>query len=44
MLAAMRVADETTASYGDPRTARIQSRKRRIEKSGLRLIPGGRAS
>jgi hypothetical protein len=30
-----------TASYTDPVAARVQARKRRIEKSGFRLIAGG---
>lgn len=34
-------ADADQASYADPMSSRVQARKRRIEKSGLRLIAGG---
>jgi hypothetical protein len=33
---------EPTVSYADPVAARAQARRRRIEKSGLRLIRGVR--
>ncbi len=32
------VGREETASFGDPASARIQARKRRIEASGLRVV------
>jgi hypothetical protein len=31
-------AEPETASFGDPSSARIQARKRRIEASGLRVV------
>jgi hypothetical protein len=33
--------DSRTASFGDPRSARIQARRSRIERSGFVLIYGG---
>jgi hypothetical protein len=32
---------ETTVTYADPVSARVQARRRRIERSGLRVLDGG---
>jgi hypothetical protein len=37
-----RPSEREAAGYGGPKSARIQERKRRIERLGLRLVRGAR--